>query len=93
MSSEQSALAIFVRRAPGPGYTVGLVLFIKSVYFPFVELGGLSLQVQATMFCELATHHALGEGLVIWKVARVVPTRVLMTAKKASRELNIFLLR
>jgi hypothetical protein len=35
-------------------------------------------------------HHALGEGLVIWKVARVVPTRVLMTAKKASGELNIF---
>ena len=36
-------------------------------------------------------HHRSGPpGLTIEKVATVVPTRVLRTAKEASRELNIF---
>jgi hypothetical protein len=36
-------------------------------------------------------HQVEDEGLVIWKAARVEPTRVLMTTNEASRKLNIFL--
>ena len=35
-------------------------------------------------------HQLLGPGLVIWKSARAEATRVVRTAKDASRELNIF---
>lgn len=35
-------------------------------------------------------HQSLAPGLVIWKSARAEATRVVMTAKDASREVNIF---